>query len=103
MPAEIVTVEGDFSTVRLPESGTPYWLEGTAAPSPDASLDWLHEREWRLPGDFQFEDGDIEYVIVDTIGDAQQVVQTFGTVRFPFTKIIVMEVYRTIQAAWRGT
>lgn len=63
-------------------------------------LDWVHEREWRLPIDFEFDDGDIEYMIVDTIEDANALVNAFGTERVLRRRIIVMEVYRTIREAW---
>ena len=44
------------------------------------TLDWLHEREWRLPEQLEFQDGDLEYLIVDSIVDAETLVDEFGTV-----------------------
>lgn len=64
-------------------------------------LDYLHEREWRLPSSLQFEYSDIEYVIVDTIKDAQMVVHEIGAQHLPEERLIPIEVYRTIRKAWR--
>ena len=63
-------------------------------------LDWLHEREWRLPGPLNFEDWELEFVIVDSIVDVETLVDEFGTSRVPRNKIIPMEVYRTIRSTW---
>lgn len=86
---------------RFPEE-----LEPFVAPfDPDALLekgvprDWLHEREWRLPGDFAFEYSEVEYVIVDTIQDAMDVSQ--AVVDIPLRRCISMDVYSTITDAWR--
>ena len=95
------------NTLRSIWATIPRELEPFIAPfDPDAALtpgmilDWVHEREWRLPSDFEFEDGYIEYLIVNTIENANTIVETFGTERFLRRKIIVMEVYRTIREAW---
>ena len=63
-------------------------------------LDWIHEREWRLPCDLRFVDAEVEYVIVDSVADVHELISTFGTDRIPRNKFIVMEVYRNIQNAW---
>ena len=87
----------------------PYQLEALVAPFdptevlvPGTRLDWLHEREWRLPADLQFDYSDLQYIIVDSISDANSIVEQFGTDSIPRGKIVVMEVYRTIQSAWGG-
>ena len=63
-------------------------------------LDYLHEREWRLPESLTFEYSDIEFVIVDAIRDATKVVQQIGAQHIPEHKFIAMEVYRNIKGAW---
>ncbi len=63
-------------------------------------LDWVHEREWRLPNSLTFEYSDVEYVIVESIQDAIRVVQRIGAQHVPEEKLIPMEVYRTIRQAW---
>jgi len=67
---------------------------------PGVRLDWLHEREWRVPSSLEFEYADIEYVIVDSIEDAREVVHQIGAQYLPEQKLIAMEVYRTIRQAW---
>ncbi|MFC2050784.1 hypothetical protein ACFLTN_06370 [Chloroflexota bacterium] len=67
---------------------------------PGNILDWCHEREWRLPHELEFQHSDIEYLIVHSIADANEIVETFGTEVIPRNKILVMEVYRTIRSAW---
>lgn len=64
------------------------------------TLDWLHEREWRLPLALKFEYADLEYVLVETIEDATWVVHQIGADRLPEDKLIPMEVYRNIRVAW---
>lgn len=76
----------------------PFDPEGVLVPG--TPLDWIHEREWRLPQDLAFEDGDVEYVIVDSLSDAERMIDTFGTDRIPKSKVLVMEMYRTIKATW---
>ena len=62
--------------------------------------DWIHEREWRLPGTIKFEYSEVKYVLVESIGDADNIMQTFGTINLPPERFIPMEVYRTIREAW---
>lgn len=63
-------------------------------------LEFLHEREWRLPSDFTFHDSQIEYVLVKTIDDVNTFVDRFGTDRIPLHKYIPMEVYRAVKKGW---
>jgi hypothetical protein len=63
-------------------------------------LDWLQEREWRLPHDLQFEYADIEYVLVESVEDATSIVHEVGAHQLPENKMIPMDVYRNIRAAW---
>lgn len=69
---------------------------------PGVIQDWIHEREWRLPESFNFEYSDVLYVLVESIADADQIIQTVGTMNLPASRFIPMEVYRTIREAWSG-
>lgn len=64
--------------------------------------DWLHEREWRLPSDFQFEYSDIRYVIVKTLDDARAIVHKIGSQSLPEEKLIPTDVHTAISTAWKG-
>jgi len=68
---------------------------------PGVRLDYLHEREWRLPRSLMFGYSDVEFVIVESIKDAAQVVNQIGAQRVPEDKFIPIEVYRNIRTAWR--
>jgi len=63
-------------------------------------LDFLAEREWRLPKDLAFEYHEVEYVIVSTIEDAREIVHQIGADHLPENKMIPIEVYATIRKAW---
>ncbi len=63
--------------------------------------DWLQEREWRLPESLSFDYADIEYVLVESIKDATDIVYHIGAHQLPESKVIPMEVYRNIKEAWR--
>ena len=62
--------------------------------------DWIHEREWRLPATMTFEYADVRYVLVESIGDAERIMQLVGTMNVSADRFIPMEVYRTIRDAW---
>jgi hypothetical protein len=69
---------------------------------PGVRLDWLQEREWRLPGDLRFEYAHIEYVLVESVEDASAIVHEIGAHQLPENRMIPMEVYRNIKTAWAG-
>ena len=77
---------------------TPFDPEGVMKPG--VRLDFLHEREWRLPGDFKFEYSELEYVIVDSIQDAHDIALAIGEQHVTQHQIIPMETYRVISRAW---
>lgn len=64
------------------------------------ALDFLQEREWRLPNPMRFEYADIEYVIVNSLADADSLVYLIGAQHLPEDKVIPIEVYKTIKRAW---
>lgn len=67
---------------------------------PGTRLDWLYEREWRLPSSLNFDYADITYVIVETINDADEIVHEVGLQHLPEDKLIPLDVYRNIKQAW---
>ena len=67
---------------------------------PGVIQDWIHEREWRLPASFTFEYADVKYVLVESIADADHIMQLVGTFNLSATRFIPMEVYSTIKEAW---
>ena len=67
---------------------------------PGVRLDWLYEREWRLPESLNFEYADIEFVLVDTIEDADEIVHLVGAQHLPEEKLIPLSVYKQIRQAW---
>jgi len=89
-------------------NGIPQQIQPFIAPfDPEATLrpgvrnDWLHEREWRLPNSLDFIYADVEYVIVDTLLDGLDLVRQIGAQHLPESKVIPIEVYRSIKQAWR--
>lgn len=98
-------IRGDsLSTIQ---SNIPSCLEPLVAPfDPDGilkhgvHLNWIHEREWRLPTTLNFEYSDVEYVIVANMQDAMNIIQRIGSQHIPEEKYIPIEVYRTIRKAW---
>lgn len=90
-------------------SAIPASIEPFVAPfDPDGilehgtSIEFLHEREWRLPKSLTFDYSDVEYIIVESLDDAQKVINKVGTFNVPEHKFIPMQVYRTIGEAWKG-
>ncbi len=67
---------------------------------PGVPLDWLHEREWRLPKSLEFTFANIEYVLVESIQEATELVHQIGAQQLPESKVIPMEVYRNIKRTW---
>jgi hypothetical protein len=68
---------------------------------PGVPLNWVHEREWRLPKALEFEYSDIKYVIVANIRDAFDVIRQIGSQHIPEENYIPMDVYHTIRKAWK--
>lgn len=89
---------------RIPEELHPFIapFDPEATLRPGVRLDWLQEREWRLPTSLTFEYANVEYVLVESIEDASWLVHQIGAQQLPETKLIPMEVYRNIKQAWSG-
>jgi hypothetical protein len=89
-----------------PEPGTLYtpfereegWklLDGTVI---DTHIDYAHEREWRVPDDFEFAYEDIKFLIVETFADISKLPD--ATVRAVGERsILSMSNYRRIEELW---
>jgi len=89
---------------NIPVSIEPFIapFDPEAVLKPGVPLDYLQEREWRLPSSLAFEYSDLQYVLVESIEDARWVVHQIGAQRLPEEKLIPMEVYRNIRRAWGG-
>jgi hypothetical protein len=63
------------------------------------TIDYAHEREWRVPHDFTFELDQVEFVILKTYKDMAQFPQELkdGIGR---DKFILMENYETVERLW---
>lgn len=84
---------------------TPFWPSyrpfhfRTAEYLGGQTVDYAHEREWRVPHDFTFDRTRLSFVILDTYADMA---------RFPADlkdaigreKFILMDVYKTIESLW---
>jgi len=101
-------IRGDVLKIlgnNLPPEIEPFVVpfDPGAVLKPSVRLDWLIEREWRLPSSLSFDYHDIEHVIVGTINDASRVVSEIGGQHVPMEKMIPMEVYETIKKSWGGS
>lgn len=87
---------------ELPEAIKPFVVpfDPNGVIQPGVIQDWIHEREWRLPRPMAFEYSDVEYVLVESIADADRIMLLVGTINLPAHRFIPMEVYRSIRRAW---
>lgn len=86
----------------VPASVEPFIqpFDPTAVIRHGVPIDFLHEREWRLPTDLPFEYSDLEYVLVDSKENASAVVREIGSANLPDQKVVPFDVYETIKKAW---
>lgn len=83
---------------------TPFWPEyrPTTLKDPNylsKTVDYSHEREWRVPHDFSFKLSQVEFVILPTYKEManfpQDLMDQIGRDKF-----LLMEVYRTVEHLW---
>ena len=84
---------------------TPFWPEYRPKASIDPKLlggktvDYSHEREWRVPHDFTFEHTQVEFVVVQSYEDMarfpKSLKDAIGRNRF-----ILVEIYKNIENLW---
>ena len=63
-------------------------------------IDYIQEREWRLPNEVAFEYSDLEYVLVESIEDVTNIVHEIGAASLPEKKFIPLNTYEEIRKAW---
>ena len=63
------------------------------------TIDYSHEREWRVPHDFTFSLDVVEFIILPTYNDMAQFPKELKDA-IGREKFLLMEVYRTIERLW---
>lgn len=59
---------GEVDHLKKILPATEYWrIVSMNLNDPDRIIDWTHEREWRHPGDFEFDWSEIEVIVKDHI------------------------------------
>jgi hypothetical protein len=104
----VLYIRGDHLATLIGDGTIPASLEPFVQPfDPTAKIragvkiDFLHEREWRLPSALTFEYSDLQYVLVNSIEDATNIVRTIGSRNLPERKIIPLSIYEETRNAWR--
>lgn len=64
-----------------------------------STVDYSHEREWRVPHDFIFQYSQIEFVIVASYEDMAQFPQELKD-EIGREKFLIMEIYKNIEGLW---
>jgi hypothetical protein len=63
------------------------------------TIDYAHEREWRVPHDFKFKPQDVQFIILDTYEDMakfpKELKDAIGREKF-----VLMDMYRKIEELW---
>ncbi len=82
---------------------TPFWPEYRPKKLRQAikfpTVDYSHEREWRVPHDLFFEYDDIEFIIVKKYEDMARFPQELKN-HIGRDKFIIMEIYTNIERLW---
>jgi len=63
------------------------------------TIDYSHEREWRVPHDFKFDHGSIQFVILDTYEDMAKFPKDLKDA-IGREKFIFMDMYKKIEDLW---
>ncbi|KAB2925322.1 MAG: terminase [Dechloromonas sp.] len=63
------------------------------------TIDYAHEREWRIPHEFKFEYAHVEFVILDSYEDMARFPKELKDV-IGREKFILMDMYRKIEDLW---
>jgi hypothetical protein len=82
---------------------TPFWPayrpKSLDSKSEFKTCDYSHEREWRVPHDFQFEYDQIEFVVVDKYEDLAKFPRDLKDA-IGREKFLLMDNYRKIETLW---
>ncbi|MBM3538638.1 MAG: hypothetical protein FJX55_12495 [Alphaproteobacteria bacterium] len=60
-------------------------------------IDFVHEREWRVPNDLTFDYSSVEFVVVSKTDDVRVVSQEIGLNQIPANRYIVMDQYELVK------
>jgi hypothetical protein len=63
------------------------------------SIDYTHEREWRVPHDFTFKVDDIQFIVVAKNSDIEQIANKIKW-KIPKEKFLSIEMYKKIENLW---
>jgi len=63
------------------------------------TVDYSHEREWRVPHEFRFKLEQVEFVVVNTYKDMAQFPRNLKD-RIGREKFLIMDVYKNIEKLW---
>jgi hypothetical protein len=78
---------------------TPFHPDYTDPDPYVRTVDFTHEREWRVPRDFRFALDEVAFVIVDTHEDVARISSDVGE-GIALDKFLVMDMYRRIEELW---
>lgn len=79
---------------------TPFWpkFNPSTRLEPYDECDYTHEREWRTPRDLEFEESDIQFVIVKAYDDIKDIKNVIPNISLD--KILTIQNYRKIEDLW---
>jgi hypothetical protein len=79
---------------------TPFWpkFNPSTRLEPYDECDYTHEREWRTPRDLNFEESDIQFVIVKAYDDIKDIKNVIPNISLD--KILTIQNYRKIEDLW---
>lgn len=82
---------------------TPFWPnyrpKSINAKKEFPTCDYTHEREWRIPHDFDFDYKHIEFIILDNYSEIERIPKDILK-KISNDKIILMENYKKIERLW---
>lgn len=85
-----------FLTPFIPPYGTQNHKKYSKFPK---SIDYTHEREWRVPHDFTFKVEDIQFIVVAKNADIVTVLEQVKW-KIPEEKFLSIEMYNKIESLW---
>jgi hypothetical protein len=88
--------------INVPTSIEPFIapFDPDAVLKPGWPLDFVHEREWRLPTSLEFEYSDVEVVLVNTVKDVGWLLDKLDDKTVLEDRLIPMHVYFKIKRTW---
>jgi hypothetical protein len=62
-------------------------------------VDYTHEREWRVPHDFQFSPGDVAFIVVNSYTDEAKMPKAIKD-SIGRENVLIMDNYRKVKSLW---